>query len=938
MAVRTVVLEPSGTPDPPAEAVRRAAAGLGLGPLRGVRRSDVIHLDGDLTDGQLDHLVEELLAHPLLVAATISAETSGAAGTAAGHAVEVAPRPGVHDQTAAELVRAARRLDLPVRRAATARRWVIDAGADVRRAVIDRVIVNPVVERHGPAPLPPAWPEADAGPGPITVVAVRHLDDDGLAALDARRRLALDPDERRAVREHFRSIGRDPTDAELETLAQTWSEHCCHKTFRAVVDHGGEVIDGLLSTFLRRATETLARPWVRSAFVDDAGVVAFTPEREVAVKVETHNHPSAIEPFGGANTGVGGVLRDVLGVGARPVALTDVLCFGPDDAEPPPGVLHPRRVRDGVVAGVGDYGNKVGVPTVAGAVLHHPGYTTTPLVFCGCVGVRPTGTAFPGPAPGDVVVVLGGATGRDGVGGATFSSQAMAATTAEVAGSSVQIGAPITEKGVADVVVEAVAAGLVRGLTDCGAGGLSSAVGELADGVGAHVRLDDVRRKYAGLAPWEVWLSEAQERMVLAVEPAAVERLRRLAGVHEVGLDVVGAFTGDGRIRVTDAGRSVVDLDLDLLHRGRPRRRMTAEPVVVDRPARRPWPDLDATAALLRVLAHPDVRSVEPVVRTYDHEVRGRTAVRPLVGPGADGPADGTVIALGDGGADRSGLAVGIGVHSTLGTLDPERMAHAVVDEAIRNVVAAGADPDRVALLDNFAWGDPTDPPTLGALVAACRGCHDAAVAHGAPFVSGKDSLNNTWVDDAGGADPVPPTLVITAVGPVPDVTAAVSSDPSAPGLRLYLVGGGAVALGGSHLDLALGEDRGGAVAPPDPGAPDRNRALHRALRAGLVDAVHDLSDGGLTVAAAEMAVGAGLGARLDLLTADEASLFGEGNGRYLVAVSDRAGPTFEAHLPGAARVGVTTDAGRLVVRAQGRTVIDVALDALRRARAGEVA
>jgi phosphoribosylformylglycinamidine synthase len=333
--------------------------------------------------------------------------------------------------------------------------------------------------------------------------------------------MALDLAELVTIRDHFESEHRDPTDVELETLAQTWSEHCAHKTFRArLVDTAtGDEIEPLLG-HLRRSTAAIAAPFVRSAFDGNAGIVSFHDGTTYALKAETHNHPSAVEPFGGANTGVGGVIRDVMGASHRPIALTDVLCFGSPDLPPgdvPTGSLHPNRIREGVVAGVADYGNKIGLPTVAGAIWYDDRFTTNPLVFCGCVG-RADERALPtGPQPGDRVVVVGGRTGRDGIRGATFSSATMDATTGDVAGASVQIGDPVTEKLLIDVLEGA--EDLYRAITDCGAGGLSSAIGEMAEHTGADVELSLVRRKYAGLAPWEVWLSEAQERMVLAVAP-----------------------------------------------------------------------------------------------------------------------------------------------------------------------------------------------------------------------------------------------------------------------------------------------------------------------------------------------------------------------------------------------------------------------------------
>ncbi|MEL7157987.1 MAG: AIR synthase-related protein, partial [Actinomycetota bacterium] len=640
---------------------------------------------------------------------------------------------------------------------------------------------------------------------------------------------------------------------------------------------------------------------------DEPAISAVSTPIDLAVKAETHNHPSALEPFGGANTGVGGVVRDILGVSARPVAITDILCFGPTDLDPadvPDGVLHPRRIRNGVIAGVGDYGNKIGVPTVAGAIIHDPSYTTTPLVFAGCVGILPTGSHRTEPQAGDAIVVLGGAVGRDGVGGATFSSQSMGVETAEIAGSSVQIGDPIVEKGLIDVVVAARDAELYNAITDCGAGGLSSAVGEMAEHVGARVDLDLVPRKYPGLAPWEVWLSEAQERMVLAVpDPEPVLALARRWSVDAA---VIGHFTGDGRLLVVDGEEHLVDLDLAFLHNGRPRLELTAAPLPTDRPERIEV-DVEPADMVLRLLAHPSIRSNESVVRTYDHEVLGGTIVRPYGGVAGDGPADGAVLVPPGTSGDR-GIAIGIGANVVIGRYDTEAMAWAAVDEAIRNAVASGADPDQLSLLDNFSWGNPTDPETLARLVAATRGCHDAALAYRAPFVSGKDSLYNEFVGPDGRRDPVTPTLIITALGLVPLIDRVPLTGVVAAGDDVWLVGPAAGALGGSHLDDALGADFGGPVPAPDPDAPERHRHVHAAINAGLARSVHDLAEGGLAVAAAEWALGGRLGLQLsppdgaDAFT--PAELFGEGPARYLVEVAPADAEAFAQLAPSAQRLG----------------------------------
>ncbi len=907
----------------------------------------LFHIQGDLTDDDCEQLARRLLTDPIgqwWVPAQDHLDQLHQQTNSQRRVVEIGLRPGVTDREAAELVRAAAELGLPVERAAVGRRMVVAGRLDDAQlaALASGVLHNEVIERWAEGLLEPAFTDSEAKSPGVDVLRVRASADDDLSALSRSRRLGLSRPEMRAVAAHFEGEGRDPTDAELETIAQTWSEHCSHKTFRARItfpsaNGRAEIapIDGLLATYLRAATDRIGAPWVRSAFVDNAGIVAFDDHNDLAIKVETHNHPSALEPFGGANTGVGGVVRDILGVSAKPVAITDVLCFGPLDLAPgavPPGVLHPRRIHSGVTAGVGDYGNKIGVPTVAGAIIHDPSFTTTPLVFAGCVGILPRGSHRTEPQIGDAIVVLGGAVGRDGVGGATFSSQTMGAETAGIAGSSVQIGDPLVEKGVIDVVVAARDLGLYNAITDCGAGGLSSAVGEMAQTLGAEVDLALVERKYPGLAPWEVWLSEAQERMVLAVpDPAAVVDLARR---WQVGAIVIGRFSGQGRLVVRDGRDTVVDLDVGFLHDGRPSLELEAARLDLSRPARRA-PSFDPRAALLSLLAHPSIRSNEAVVRTFDHEVLGGTVIRPYGGVAGDAPADGTVLIPPGGQWSQRGYAIGIGVNVVIGRHDAEAMAWAAIDEAIRNVVVAGADPDQLCLLDNFAWGNPTDPVALAKLVAACRGCHDAALAYGAPFVSGKDSLYNEFVGPDGRPDPVTPTLVITALGLVADVDVVPVTGVLAAGHDVWLVGPAEGALGASHLDEVLGADHGGEVPQPDAGAMERHRQLHAAIAAGLVLSGHDLSEGGLAVAAAEWALGGRLGLQIyetTILSAGKAAggapgrkngpdgtneagvLFGEGPARYLIEVDPAHRDRLAQLVPSAQRIGVVTAEPSLVV------------------------
>ena len=879
---------------------------------------------------------------------------------------EIALRPGVTDPIGEAFARAAAVVGLPALQARSGSQFTFFAepgssvSADTVKSVTEALLRNDIVDEvaYGDA-ITPRFADGATNDF-VEIVEVRGLSDFDLAMLNKQRGLSLDPEELVAVRDFFERLNRDPTDAEVETIAQTWSEHCSHKTFRAHITWSdGEVVEPLLKQ-LRRSTDTINAPFVKSAFVDNAGIIAFDETFDVAIKVETHNHPSAVEPFGGANTGVGGVIRDVLGVAADPIAVTDILCFGPLDtpfSDLPAGVLHPERIRDGVVSGIADYGNKLGLPTVAGAIVHHEGFTANPLVFCGCIGLRPAGLQLTGQQPGDRIIVIGGATGRDGIRGATFSSTTMDATTGDVAGASVQIGDPIIEKLVADVLTEARSANLFTAITDCGAGGFSSSVGELAAELGADVDLDSAPRKYPGLAPWEVWLSEAQERMVLAVQADNVGVLSAICDSYGVLITDLGCFRSDGQLVVRCAGQLIVDLPGHFLHDGRPQRRMTAaHPPVPPAAGERPT-DLDgnATDLLLKILAHSDVRSNEDVVRGYDHEILGATIGRPFLGASNDGPANAAVLAPLRAASGR-GLAIGIGMNCRTGEVDSKAMAEAAVDEAIRNIVAVGADPDQVALLDNFSWGDPRRPEMLGRLVDAVAGCCDAAAAHNAPFVSGKDSLNNEYATSSGERRSIPPTLVITALGVVPEATKLVTSDAKCTDHLLVMVGElfptsrTGNGLRGSVLDSVLGVDGPGDVAKGDPGAPARYRAVHELMKAGLVAAAHDVSDGGLAVTVAEMAMGGRCGVTIELENAPSntsatsatsdisivAALFGEWSGRIVLEVAPEEAETVCART-GGTRIGVVTANNKLVVSVAGREVISANLDGLLQAWRGHV-
>lgn len=829
------------------------------------------------------------------------------------HRIEVAPLPGVTDSEAENLKARICRANIgSLDWVSTGTSYLLDGDCtdDELVQLAERIFANATIQHYSiDRPIPVSYVEENTSDDLVEVIPIIKADEDALMQVSQERRLALDIHEMRALQEYFVEEKRDPTDLELEMIAQTWSEHCVHKTFRADItytenDKSTQTIHGLLKTYIRSATEKLDKTWLRSVFVDNAGIIRFNDEFDIAFKVETHNHPSAIEPFGGANTGVGGVIRDVLGVSAKPIATTDVLCFGPPTLpieELPQGTLHPSRIADGVIHGVEDYGNKMGIPTVNGAVLYHDGYTSNPLVFCGCLGILPHGSHPTDPQAGDLIIVLGGRTGRDGLRGATFSSMEMDASTGTVAGSSVQIGNPITEKQVQEALLIARDEKLYHAITDCGAGGLSSAVGEMGKSIGAKVQLRQIPLKYPGLQPWEVWLSEAQERMVLAVPPENWKRLQEICAGQDVEAVHIGTFEATGRIEICDHERVVGDMLMDFLHDGIPTRQLIAEwesPQVV-----MPTADIPNPPELLeKLLAHPNIRNKEDIVRRYDFEVQGATAIKPFGGVGNHTHNDGAVLVPVSEDGQR-GVVLSNGVCPQYTGLDPYAMAWAAVDEAMRNAVAVGVDPEQVAILDNFCWGNPNLPDRLGSLVRCVQGCHDAALAYGTPYISGKDSLNNEYADVDGKLYAIPGTLLISAVGIVPDIGKTASADFKGAGNRIYVIGMTRDELGGSHFGELIGQPFA-TVPQPVENALDTLKAIHKAMQAGVILSCHDVSEGGIAVALAEMCIGGNLGAELDLTTIPQhenlrgcAQLYSESLTRFIVEVKPEDQAQFEAIL-----------------------------------------
>jgi phosphoribosylformylglycinamidine synthase len=777
-----------------------------------------------------------------------------------------------------------------------------DIRAAAQRALANEVIHEVLVDTV-PDRLPGPGGTADLEPREVPIVG---LEPPALLDLSRRGGLALNGAEMAAIAAHFRKLDREPRVMELETIAQTWSEHCKHKTLTSRIRFENQVIENLLKATIFHVTETLDREFCVSVFKDNAGVIRFDDEDCVCIKVETHNHPSAIEPYGGAGTGVGGVIRDVLGtgLGARPVASSDVFCFAPIDLPAtslPKGCLPPLQLLRGVVAGVRDYGNPMGIPTVNGAIHFDPAFVGNPLVYVGNVGILPRHKVSKQARPGDVILSIGGRTGRDGIHGATFSSLELHTESETVSSGAVQIGDPITERKVMDAVIRARDEDLFDSITDCGAGGFSSAVGEMADGLGADVELSSVPLKYQGLAPWEIWISEAQERMVLSVPEESLGRVLQICAEEDVEATAMGRFTDSGRLVVRYQGREHMDLDLEFLHRGLPavEREAVYVPPDVRDPELSGEPDLGQ--ALLAILSDLNVASKEWVIRQYDHEVQAGSAGKPLVGVCADGPADAAVLApkLGS----RRGIVLGNGLNPRYSHIDVAAMAECALDEAMRNIVAVGGDPEHTAVLDNYCWGNTDSPEKLGELVRASLALRDLALVYNTPFVSGKDSLNNEFRDGAT-TIAIPGCILVTALSVIPDVGRTVCSALQRVGSLLVLVGVTNLELGGS----VYWKTRGALGATVPRVDATRGKAIldgvYRAIQARAVLSAHDLSEGGLGAAAAEMAIGGRLGLRLDLdtvpapgtLRADEI-LFSESQSRFLLEVDPQRRSDLAANL-----------------------------------------
>ena len=904
---------------------------LGISGIERVERARKVIIDSDLTPDDARR-VSQVLSDPVtqVMSYGVLGEREPLLREEPGcRVMEVMPNLGVMDPWEASVKKML--ADMGIRKPASVRtshvyRFMGGTEQDAATAVY-KLLANPVVE-HVRKPGERLFIDAPPYQLQIVNVPLRYATGEELDGI-SHNRLWLNRKEMKEIQRKYRGLGREPTDVELETLAQTWGEHCGHKTFKGDVVFYRETRDGrmvrqditgggIMKQYIRRPAEVLGSPWLLSVFEDNSGVIAFDGQYAVCFKVETHNHPSALEPYGGAATGIGGVIRDPLGTGrgAQPIFNTDVFCFGPPDYPHdrlPPGVLHPRRIAKGVHAGVRDYGNRMGIPTGNGAILFDERYIGNPLVYCGTVGVMPKDKVSKWVDPGSLAIVVGGRTGRDGIHGSTFSSGELTTDSERVSSGSVQIGNAIAEKKFTDVLLAARDRGYFTAMTDFGGGGASSAIGEMGAETGVEVDLDRFPLKYQGLTYTEVWISEAQERMLCAVRPEKEKEFIEYLASEGVEATTVGRFTGDRRLTLRYNGQTVGELDMDFLHHGVPKRTLKAvwkrprheEPKIAERG--------DYTPDLKRILGSWNVCSKEHFVRQYDHEVQGRTVIKPFVGVNNDGPGDAAVIIPRL--DSKRGVVISSGINPKYGDVDPYWMAASGVDEALRNLVAVGGNLDKVGLLDNFCWGNPSKPDRMGALVRAAQGCCYAAMGYGTPFISGKDSLNNEYKLPSGDTICIPHTLLISAMGIMPDVRRAVTMDAKEAGNHVYVVGMTRPELGGSHYYAQHGHV--GNNVPKVSGIKERRELMERLSRAaydGKVRACHDCSEGGLAVAAAEMAFAGGMGMDVDLgqvpysgkMKRDDMVLFSESNTRWVVEVPAGRYRSFERAMEGypVARVG----------------------------------
>lgn len=919
--------------DPVSHVLREDIQLLGISGVERVHINEIFWIQGTLNKGSIERLIKEVIVDPIIEEYSIDKPLSRE-----GTSITITYKPGVFDAEASTLKEVAHTLGYKIDRVKTGKRYILKGNLSREDIYLirDRLLMNEMIQMEV---VKMDFPSPDPYKFKKNIIPIREIDDKELLKISKEGLLALNLSEMKEIQSYFIREGRESTDLELEMIAQTWSEHCFHKTFKSPIRVEPEDYYNKKTLFdsIKGATEDIDADWVLLSFSDNAGAIEFDEDYAVTYKVETHNHPSALEPYGGAGTGVGGVIRDTLGVGlgAKPFASTDIFCFGDINTELstlPEGVLHPKRIMRGVVAGVRDYGNRMGIPTVGGGVYFDKAFNYNPLIFVGSVGIIEKKYLKKEVRKGDLIVAVGGKTGRDGIHGATFSSLSLDEESQEVSGGAVQIGNPIEEKKVLDVLLKARDKGLYRAITDCGAGGFSSAVGEMGSVVGAVVDLETTRLKYAGLSCWEIWVSESQERMVLAVPISKLKELKEVLEEENVEYTIIGQF-GGGRLIVKYEGEIVGDLDPEFLFNGIPLKEKKAK---IRETRRKPcgfhYPE-DLKGILLSLLSSDNIGSRRWIVQQYDHEVQAGNVVGGFSGNSS--PSDGIVIRplL----SSERAVVLGFGINPLYGKEDPYSMAASVIDESLRNLIAAGGSLKNAAMLDNFCFGDVSCEKGLGDLVAAVKACYDYATSFCIPFISGKDSLNNFFIDCKGQKVQkvsIPPTLLISSISVIEDYHFAMTTNFKGDGNLIYLIGETKNELGGSEFARIM--DIEGVVPSVDSIIAKKVfEMVSKGMRKNLFLSVHDLSDGGLGVALAEMGFSNRIGCRISLskLESDlreDILLFSESNSRFLVEIRKGKSSEFELlfkDLP-IFQIG-RTEGDSLIIDAGDEILIDLPIEEL---------
>jgi phosphoribosylformylglycinamidine synthase len=957
---------------------------LGL-QVESVRTLDVYTVDADLSAAQVEQAAAGPFSDPVIQEYSINKPLAQDFDML----IEVGFRPGVTDNTGRTAKEAIQYLSGKKFSASegvyTSTQYLFCGLKDKKTAetvardflangLIQRWTILSAAELDPQTGVPVSVPKVVSDTTPEVNTLDLNISDDALLEISRQGMLALNLEEMHKIKAHIADpkivakrrevgLGAELTDVELEALAQTWSEHCKHKIFSALIDYEDEQgnkqqIDSLFKTYIVGATKKVrenlaADDFCLSVFKDNAGVIEFNKDWSVVFKVETHNSPSALDPYGGALTGIVGVNRDGVGtgMGARLIFNTDVFCFASPffKKELPPRLLHPRRIFEGVVEGVEHGGNKSGIPTINGSIVFDDRFAGKPLVYCGTASIMPR---MLNGQPchekkvrvGDHIVMTGGRIGKDGIHGATFSSEELNENSPVTA---VQIGDPITQRKMFDFLLIARDRGLYSSFTDNGAGGLSSSVGEMAEDTGGfEMHLDRAPLKYSGLRPWEILISEAQERMTLAVPPEKLKEFTTLAEEMDVEATDLGIFTDSGYFHCLYNGETACYLDMEFIHEGVPQMRIPAKwepPVTAEPQLTEPS---DYRVQLEELLARLNTCSKESVVRRYDHEVQAGTVIKPLIGVANDGPSDAAVFRpLLD---SFEGVVVAHGICPNFSDIDTYHMMACAIDEGLRNYVAVGGNIDHVAGLDNFCWCDPVlsaktpDGPYKAAqLVRANQALYEYCVDFGVPLISGKDSMKNDYqIGDT--KISIPPTVLFSVIGKIDDCTKSVSMDAKKPGDLVYLLGKTCDELGGSEYYAARGELGQNVPKVDSKIALERYRTLNKAQQQGLIASCHDLSDGGLGVAAAETAFAGGYGMQLELAKVDseeglraDVLLFSESQSRLLITIHPDKQQAFEALFAGqsCALIGEVTENPEFIVNnSQGESIISTRINDLKEA------